>query len=64
MTPEGRHVNFVRDPLRSYFDEPQKNEVHLLYLHFVSASVLFDICKVCINILQNKLRKDVINRRV
>ena len=24
----------ARDPLRSYFHEPQKNEIHLLYLHF------------------------------
>ena len=31
----GRHVNFARAPLRSYFHEPQKNEIHLLYLHFV-----------------------------
>ena len=30
---EGRHVNFARDPLRSYFHDPQKNEIHLLYLH-------------------------------
>ena len=27
-------VNFARDPLRSYFHEPQKNEIHLLNLHF------------------------------
>ena len=27
------HVNFTWDPLRSYFDEPQKNEIHLLHLH-------------------------------
>ena len=31
-TPEGRHVNFARGPLRSYFHDPQKNEIHLLYL--------------------------------
>ena len=35
LTPEGRHVNFARDPLRSYCHEPKKSEVHLLYLHFV-----------------------------
>ena len=23
-----------RDPLRSYFHDPQKNETHLLYLHY------------------------------
>ena len=40
----GRHVNFGRDPLRLYFDEPQKNEIHLLYLHFVFPSLLFIIC--------------------
>ena len=27
---EGRHVNFARDPLRSYFHEPQKNEIYFL----------------------------------
>ena len=31
MIPEGRHVNFAWDRLRSYFDKPQKNEIHLLY---------------------------------
>ena len=30
----GRHVNFARDPLRSYFHDPQENEIHLLYLHY------------------------------
>ena len=30
-----RHVNFVRDPLRSYFHDPQKNEIHLLYLDYL-----------------------------
>ena len=28
------HINFAWDPLRSYFDECQKNEIYLLYLHF------------------------------
>ena len=42
-TPEGRHVNFARDPLRSYFHDPQKNEIHLLYLYFVFATLLFSI---------------------
>ena len=28
------HVNFACDPLHSYFDECQKNEIHLLYLHY------------------------------
>ena len=32
--PEKRHINFTHDPLSSYFDECQKNEIHLLYLHF------------------------------
>ena len=27
-----RHGNFAWDPLRLYFDECQKNEIHLLYL--------------------------------
>ena len=26
--------NFAHDPLRSYFDECQKNEIHLLYLYY------------------------------
>ena len=43
--PEGRHFNFTRDPLRLYFHEPQKNEIHLLYLHFVFTSFLFIICE-------------------
>ena len=30
MTPEGRHVNFARDPFLSYFDEPQKSEIYFL----------------------------------
>ena len=43
---EGRHINFVRDPLRSYFDEPQKIEINLLYLHFILSPFLFSICEV------------------
>ena len=46
--PEGGHVNFARDPLRSYFHEPQKNKIHLLYLHFVFTSFLFNICGIFI----------------
>ena len=41
-----RHVNFARDPMRSYFDEPEKNKILLLYLHFVFTSFLFIICEV------------------
>ena len=43
-----RHDNFAWDPLRSYFHEPQKNEIHLLYLHFVFTSFLFIICGILI----------------
>ena len=34
---KGRHVNFVQGPLRSYFDECQKNEIYQsrIYLHFI-----------------------------
>ena len=39
---------FARDPLRSYFPEPQKNEIHLLYLHFVFTSFSFIICGILI----------------
>ena len=28
-------MNFAQDPLRSYFDECQKNKIHLLYLHYL-----------------------------
>ena len=28
---QGRHVNFARDPLRLYFDECQKSEIHIVY---------------------------------
>ena len=40
--------NFALDPLRSYFQEPQKNEIHLLYLHSVLTSFLFIICRILI----------------
>ena len=43
-----RPSNFARDPLRSYFDEPQKNEIHLLYLHYFFTSFLFIICEILI----------------
>ena len=43
VAPEEHHINFARDPLCSYFHEPQKNEIHLLYLHFVFTSLLFII---------------------
>ena len=36
---------FARDPLRSYVDEPQKNEIHRLYLDFVFTSFPFIICQ-------------------
>ena len=50
MTPAPwRHVNFARDPLRSYFHEPQKNEIHHLYLYFVFfTSFLTIICEILI----------------
>ena len=38
----GHHINFAQDPLHSYFDECQKNEIHLLYLlHFIFISFFF-----------------------
>ena len=52
----GRHVNFARDLLHSYFDEPQKNEIHLLYLHFVFTSFLYVICAVWIKILKKSYK--------
>ena len=47
-----RHINFARDPLLSYFHEPQKNETHLLYLQFVFTSFLFIICGIVFYVLQ------------
>ena len=63
--PFGRHVNFARDPLRSYFHEPQKNEIHLLYLHFVFKFIVFVhyLWNFGLN-LGNKGRRKVITRRV
>ena len=46
--PEGRHVDFARDPLRSYFHEPQKNEIHLWYLYFVFTFFSTIICEILI----------------
>ena len=46
--PKGRHVNFARNPLRLYVHEPQKNEIYLLYLHFVFTSFVFIICEILI----------------
>ena len=40
-------INFARDLLGSYFHD-QKNEIHLLYLHFVFTSILFIICGIFI----------------
>ena len=39
---------FARNPLRSYFHEPHKNEIHLLYLHYVLSPILSIICEVLI----------------
>ena len=54
----GHHVNFARDPLRSYFHEPQKNEIHLFtlcfYIVFVHYFWNFDLN------LANKRRRKVI----
>ena len=44
----GRHVTFARDSLRPYFNEPQKNGIHLLYLYFVFTSFLFIIYEILI----------------
>ena len=57
MTPE-------RDIFRSLFDECQKNQIHVLYLHFVITSFLFNICDVLRQILHIKRRRKVRNRRV
>ena len=46
--PEGRDVKFAWDQLLSYFREPQKNKIHILYLHFVFTSFLFIICGILI----------------
>ena len=37
----GRHVNFARDPLHSYFDEPQKKkEIHFFYIYIFFTTIL------------------------
>ena len=43
-----KHVNFAWDLSRSYIHEPQKNGIHLLYLHVVFTSFLFIICGILI----------------
>ena len=62
--PEGRHVNFARDPLRLYFHEPQKNEIHLLHLHFVFTLFSFITCGIFFLNLANKRRRKFIIRRI
>ena len=57
-----QHVNCARDLLRSWFHEPQKDGIHLLYLNFVFTSFLFSICEVLIKWMQNKRRRKVNNR--
>ena len=42
------HVQNEWRPLRWYFYEPQKNEIHLLYLGFVFTSLLLIICEILI----------------
>ena len=59
--PKGFTFNFAQDPLHSYFDQPHKNEIHLLYLHFVFTLFLFIICEVFIKILRNNRWRKVIN---
>ena len=34
VMPKWHHDNFERDPLHTYFDKCQKNEIYLLYSHF------------------------------
>ena len=36
MGPFNRHINFEPDTFPSYFNECQKNKIHLLYLHSFS----------------------------
>ena len=50
-----RHVNSARDPLRSYFHEPLKNEIHLLYLYFVFTSFFF-FCSLFVNVLSKSCK--------
>ena len=45
-------LNFARDPLRSYFHEPPKKEIHLLYLYFVFTSFLLIFCGILVEILE------------
>ena len=50
----GRHVNNAQDPMRSYFKEYEKSEIHLLYFiiyTFNFTSILFIVCEVLMWIL-------------
>ena len=60
VTPEGRQINVARSPLRSHFDEPQKNEVHLLYLKCVFYIVDVHYVRTSVLIPANKWRRKVI----
>ena len=64
--PKGVMLTLQGDPLRSYFHEPQKNEIHLLYLHFVFTLFLFNICGIFYLNLANtgKRQRKVIIRSV
>ena len=48
---EDRHVNFVRDPLRSYVDEFQNNKIHFhlsemtrYHMSLVTRKPVFGVC--------------------
>ena len=56
-------LNFARDPLRSYFHEPQKNEIRLLYSHFVFYIVFVHyLWNFDLNFANKRRRKGIIRR--
>ena len=42
---EEHHINFAENLLCSYFNECQKNEIYLLYLHFL-LQIFIIVCEI------------------
>ena len=50
-------MNFASDPLSSYFHEPQKNDIHLLYLHFVLHGFVHYLWNFDLNLAKKAAKK-------
>ena len=53
-------VNFARDLLRSYFDEPQKNEIHLIFTHSFDIVFVHYLWNFDLNLANKGWRKVII----